>query len=84
MLEEQLTLNIRPQKSNNAIWNNMDGARVYYGKQNKSVRERQISKDFTDMWDLRNKRDKQMKRLCMKKFREKTYVGNLHLKVVSV
>ena len=30
---------------------------VYYAKQNKSVRERQISHDFTQMWDLRNKAD---------------------------
>ena len=29
----------------------------YYAKQNKSVRERQISYDFTHMWNLRNKTD---------------------------
>ena len=33
----------------------MDGARVYYAKQNKSVRERQIPYDFTQMYNLRNK-----------------------------
>ena len=38
-----------------AICNNMDGTRVYYAKQNKSVRERQISYDFFHMWNLRNK-----------------------------
>ena len=35
----------------------MDGTRVYYAKQNKSVREGQISYDFTSMWSLRNKTD---------------------------
>ena len=34
-----------------------NGARRYYAKQNKSVRERQISYDFTHMWNLRNKTD---------------------------
>ena len=38
---------------NLAICNNMDGARVYYAKWNKSVRERQIY-DFAHMWNLRN------------------------------
>ena len=31
---------------------NSDGASVYYAKQNKSVRERQIPYDFTHMWNL--------------------------------
>ena len=35
----------------------MDGARGYYAKQNKSVRERQIPYDFTHTWNLRNKTD---------------------------
>ena len=30
----------------------MDGTRMYYAKQNKSGRERQISYDFTHMWIL--------------------------------
>ena len=42
---------------NLAICNNVDGTRVYYAKQNKSVRERQISHDFTHVWNLRNKTD---------------------------
>ena len=36
----------------------MDGTRVYYAKQNKSARERQILYDFTHMkykWNLRDK-----------------------------
>ena len=33
----------------------MDGTRVYYAKRNKSIRERQLSYDLTDMWNLRNK-----------------------------
>ena len=40
---------------NLAICNNMDGAREYNAKQNKSVRERQIQYDFTHMWSLKNK-----------------------------
>ena len=45
----------------------MDGTRGYYAKQNKSTRKRQLSYDFTDMWNLRNKaedhrgREKKMK-----------------------
>ena len=42
---------------NYAICNNMDGARVYYAKQNKPVTGRQIPYDFTFMWNLRNKTD---------------------------
>ena len=37
----------------------MDGAREYYAKQNKSVRERQIPYDFTHIWNLRNKINEQ-------------------------
>ena len=33
----------------------MDGTRGYYAKQNKSVRERQLSYDFTHMWSLSSK-----------------------------
>ena len=33
----------------------MNGAKVYYAKQNKSARERQIPHDLTHMWNLRNK-----------------------------
>ena len=33
----------------------MDGTRGYYAKQNKSIRERQLSYDFTHKWNLRNK-----------------------------
>ena len=33
----------------------MDGTRGYYAKQNKSIRERQLSYGFTYMWNLRNK-----------------------------
>ena len=38
----------------------MDGARVHFTKQNKSVRERQIAYDFTHVWNLRNKIDEHM------------------------
>ena len=34
-----------------------DGARGYYAKWNKSVKERQILYDFAHMWNLRNKTD---------------------------
>ena len=47
---------------NLAICNNMDGTRVYYAKLNWSVRERQISQDFTQMWSLRYKTDEHMGR----------------------
>ena len=32
----------------------MDGTRGYYAKQNKSIRERQLSHDFPHKWNLRN------------------------------
>ena len=35
----------------------MAGTRVYYAKQSRSVRERQIPNDFSHMWNLRNKTD---------------------------
>ena len=40
---------------NLAICKDVDGTRVYYAKQNKSVRESQLSFDLTNMWTLRNK-----------------------------
>ena len=42
---------------NLAICNNVDGTGVYSAKQNKSVRERQMSYDFTHMRTLRDKTD---------------------------
>ena len=33
----------------------MNGTRGYYAKQNKSIRERKLSYDLTDVWNLRNK-----------------------------
>ena len=33
----------------------VDGTREYYSKGNKSIRERQLSYDFTHMWDIRNR-----------------------------
>ena len=42
---------------NLAICNNVDGTGGYYVKWNKSVRKRQMSYDFTHMWNLRNKTD---------------------------
>ena len=44
---------------NLAICNNVDGAREYDAKQNKSPREKQIPYDFTYMWNLRNKTNDQ-------------------------
>ena len=43
------------EKWNLAIYNDVDGTTAYYAKRNKSVRERQLSHDLTDMWNLRNK-----------------------------
>ena len=46
------------QKERNlAICNKVDGTRVYCAKQNKSVKERQMSYDFTHTWNLRNTTD---------------------------
>ena len=39
----------------------MDKAREYNAKQNKSIRERQIPYNFTHMWNLRNKTNKEKK-----------------------
>ena len=52
---------------NLAICNNMDGTRVYYTKWNKLARERQISYDFTHMWNLRNTTDERRGREGKKK-----------------
>ena len=44
------------QKTQNlAICNNMDGTRGYYAKQNKLIRERQLSYDLPDMRNLRGR-----------------------------
>ena len=40
---------------NLAVCDNMDGARGYYAKWNKSKRERQIVYNFTYIWNLKNK-----------------------------
>ena len=50
----------------------MDGAREYYAKQNKSIRERQIPYDFTHVWILRNKTDEHMRRGRKQEKRGKT------------
>ena len=39
------------------ICTNMDGTGGYYAKQNKAVRERQLSYVFTHVWNLRNTTD---------------------------
>ena len=44
------------------ISNDMNGTRVYYAKQNKSIKERQIPYDFTHMWNFRNKTDEHSRR----------------------
>ena len=52
----------QPSKEwNLAIFNDVDRSRVYYIKQNKSARERQLY-DFTQTWNLRNKIDEQRRR----------------------
>ena len=43
------------EKRNLAICNEVDGTGGYYAKRNKSVRERQISHDLSDMKNLRGK-----------------------------
>ena len=44
-----------PKRMKSCHLQDMDGARVYYAKQNKSVRESQIPYDFIYMWNLKNK-----------------------------
>ena len=39
--------------------NSMDGPEEHYAKWNKSVRERQVPYDFTPMWNLMKKLNKQ-------------------------
>ena len=46
---------IHQKEWNLAICNSVDGTRMYYGNQSKSIRERQIPRDVTYMWNLRNK-----------------------------
>ena len=43
------------QRKSLIMCNNMDGAREYNTRKNKSFRERQVAYDFTHMWNLRNK-----------------------------
>ena len=45
-----------------AICNNMNGAREYYAKRNKSVREKQIPYGFAHMWNLKNKISEQRRK----------------------
>ena len=49
-----ILLSHQKKEWNLAIYNDMDGATVYYTKQNTSVRET-IPYDFTHMCNLRNK-----------------------------
>ena len=44
---------------------------MYYAKQNKPTRVRQISYDLTHMWNLRNKKDECMERREREREREK-------------
>ena len=55
----------------------MDGAREYNAKQNKSVRGRQISYDFTHMCNLRNKINEQGKKRYKPKIRLLTVENKL-------
>ena len=49
----------------------MDGARGYYAKQSKSVRERQLPYDLTHIWDLRNKAAEREEQEGKNKIRQK-------------
>ena len=55
LLSDQKELNV-------AIFNNVVETGMHYAKQIKSVREIQISYDFTPMWNLRNKTNEYMGR----------------------
>ena len=43
------------KKEESFVLCNMDGPGEHYAKLNKPVRERQIPRDFTHMWNLMNK-----------------------------
>ena len=43
------------EECNLTICDSIDGPTVYYANWNMSVTERQIPRDFTYMWDLKNK-----------------------------
>ena len=51
----------KKKKGNLATWDSMDGTWRYYAKSNKSDRERQITYDFTHMYNL-NKQTKERKK----------------------
>ena len=51
---------------------NVDGARAYYAKQNKSVRERQITCDFAHMQNLRNKTNNQREKKRERQIKKQT------------
>ena len=60
------------KECNLTICVDMDGTRLYYAKQNKSIRERQIPCNFTHMWNLRNETDKHMGRGEKEESRKRT------------
>ena len=48
-------------EENFTLCNSMNETGAHYAKWNKPVRERQIQYDFTDMWNLMNRLNKQRK-----------------------
>lgn len=49
------TMEYYAEKWNLSICNDMDGNRGYYAERNKSIRERRLSYDLTDMRSLRGR-----------------------------
>ena len=58
----------------------MVGARVYYAKQNKSLRERQMPHHFTYVWNLRNKIDEHKKKFRKKRVKPQSRLLTIYKK----
>ena len=65
------------KRSNLTICDNMDGPRGHYAKWNKSDRERHIPYDFTYIWHLNNKINKQKEQKQTRGYREQTDSGQM-------
>ena len=63
---------IHKKKWNPAIYNNMDRPWWCYAKWNKSDEGRQIPDNHINMWNLKNKTNKQTKQKQAHRFREQT------------
>ena len=63
------------KNKNLTISDSMDGHRGYCAKGSRSVRKRQILRDFTYVWNLKNNINKQTKQKQTHRYREQTDGG---------